>query len=100
MTTMSDDLRPYCDYRATHFRFEAASDGKVATITLDRPAKKNPLTFDGYAELRELFRGLARANDIRAIVVTGAGGNFSYGGHVQAIIGPLPQIEKPERARL
>ena len=96
MKTMSDDLQPYRDYRATHFRFEVSSDGKVATITLDRPAKKNPLTFDAYAELRDLFRGLMRASDIKAVVVTGAGGNFSSGGDVQEIIGPLTKMAMPE----
>ena len=96
METMSDDLRPYRDYRAAHFRFEASPDGKVATITLDRPAKKNPLTFDAYAELRDLFGGLTRANDVKAVVVTGAGGNFSSGGDVQEIIGPLTEMAMPE----
>ena len=96
METMSDDLRPYRDYRAAHFRFEASPDGKVATITLDRPAKNNPLTFDAYAELRDLFRGLTRANDVKAVVVTGAGGNFSSGGDVQEIIGPLTEMAMPE----
>ena len=96
MKTMADDLRPYRDYRGTHFRFDASPDGKVATITLDRPAKKNPLTFDTYAELRELFRGLVHANDVKAVVVTGAGGNFSSGGDVQEIIGPLTKMAMPE----
>src|SRR5437773_1287931 len=96
MKTISNDLRPYCDYCATHFRFEASRDGKVATITLDRPAKKNPLTFDAYAELRDLFRGLVRAADVKAVVVTGAGGNFSSGGDVQEIIGPLTTMQMPE----
>ena len=81
--------RPFADHRATHFRFEASGDGKVATITLDRPERKNPLSFDSYAELRDLFRGLTHASDVRAVVVTGAGGNFSSGGDVREIIGPL-----------
>ena len=81
--------KAYAGYRATHFRFEASDDGKVATVTLDRPERKNPLSFDSYAELRDLFRGLAHASDVRAVVVTGAGGNFSSGGDVREIIGPL-----------
>jgi enoyl-CoA hydratase/carnithine racemase len=81
--------RPFADYRATHFRYECDADGRVATITLDRPERKNPLSFDSYAELRDLFRGLVHASDVRAIVITGAGGNFSSGGDVHEIIGPL-----------
>ena len=56
--TTGAQLTPWRDYEAKHFRWRADGDGKVATITLDRPAKKNPLTFESYAELRELFRGL------------------------------------------
>ena len=58
-------------YKATHFRWEAK--GKVATITLDRPERKNPLTFESYAELRDLFGQLRYATDVHAVVVTGAG---------------------------
>ncbi|HEY8245099.1 MAG TPA: enoyl-CoA hydratase family protein [Casimicrobiaceae bacterium] len=88
---MSDSTtrRPYAGYRATHFRYEADSDGRVATITLDRPERKNPLSLDSYAELRDLFRALVHASDVRAVVITGAGGNFSSGGDVHEIIGPL-----------
>ena len=75
---MSDQtLRRFREHVATHFRFETENDGKVATITLDRPAKKNPLTFESYAELRDLFRALVYASDVKAIVVTGAGGNVT-----------------------
>ena len=70
-----------------HFLWER--DRKVATVTLNRPERKNPLTFDSYAELRDLFRGLAYAETIKAIVITGAGGNFCSGGDVLEIIGPL-----------
>ena len=84
---------PFRDYRATHFRFEASDDGRVATITLDRPERKNPLTFDSYAELRDLFRGLVYASDVKAVVVTGAGGNFSSGGDVHEIIEPLTRMD-------
>ena len=67
---MSDAAkRPFAGYRATHFRFEASDDGKVATITLDRPERKNPLSFESYAELRDLFRALVHASDVRAIPV-------------------------------
>ncbi|HEY1325519.1 MAG TPA: enoyl-CoA hydratase family protein [Casimicrobiaceae bacterium] len=76
-------------YRARHFGFAASADGKVATITLDRPERKNPLTFDSYAELRDLFRMLVGATDVKAVVITGAGGNFSSGGDVHDIIAPL-----------
>lgn len=64
-------------------------DGKVATITLNRPERKNPLTFESYVELRDLFRSFDAASPIKAIVLTGAGGNFSSGGDVHDIIGPL-----------
>jgi enoyl-CoA hydratase/carnithine racemase len=93
---MSAQRRPFAGYRATHFRFDASADGKVATVTLDRPEKKNPLTFDSYAELRDLFRGLVHASDVKAVVVTGAGGNFSSGGDVHEIIGPLTRMAAPE----
>ena len=79
---------------AKHFGW-AVSD-RVATITLDRPEKKNPLTFDSYAELRDTFRGLDTSNDVRAVVVTGAGGNFCSGGDVNEIIGPLVDMKLPE----
>jgi enoyl-CoA hydratase/carnithine racemase len=77
-----------------HFRWQVA--GKVATITLDRPEKKNPLTFDSYAELRDTFRALAHDLTIKAVVITGAGGNFCSGGDVFEIIGPLTRMKFPE----
>ncbi len=94
--SMAHHLRAFRDYAATHFRWHADDDGKVATITLDRPEKKNPLTFDSYAELRDLFRGLVYASDVKAVVVTGAGGNFCSGGDVHEIIGPLTKMTMPE----
>jgi enoyl-CoA hydratase/carnithine racemase len=94
--SIGHQLRPLRDYRATHFRWSAPADGKVATITLDRPEKKNPLTFDAYAELRDLFRTLVYASDVKAVVVTGAGGNFCSGGDVHEIIGPLTRMSMPE----
>jgi len=86
---------PCAGYRARHFAFAASADGKVATVTLNRPERKNPLTFESYAELRDLFRSLARASDVKAVVVTGAGGNFSSGGDVHDIIGPLTRLDMP-----
>ncbi|WP_432382707.1 enoyl-CoA hydratase family protein [Duganella sp. P38] len=80
-------------YQASHFLFEV-SDG-VATLTLNRPERKNPLTFDSYAELRDLFRALAYADDVKAVVLTGAGDNFCSGGDVHDIIGPLTKLDMP-----
>jgi enoyl-CoA hydratase/carnithine racemase len=65
----------------------------VGVITLSRPERKNPLTFDSYAELRDLFLALVGTKDIRAIVITGAGGNFCSGGDVHEIIGPLTRMD-------
>ena len=76
-----------------HFRWEFAEG--VATVTLDRPDRKNPLTFESYAELRDAFRGLVYAKSVKAVVVAGAGGNFSSGGDVHEIIGPLTEREMP-----
>jgi enoyl-CoA hydratase/carnithine racemase len=81
------------DYQASHFLFEVS--GGVATLTLNRPERKNPLTFDSYAELRDLFRTLAYADDVKAVVITGAGGNFCSGGDVHDIIGPLTRLDMP-----
>ncbi len=88
--------RPFRGRKATHFRFETDEDGRVATITLDRPEKKNPLTFESYDELGELFRLLHKASDVRAVIVTGADGNFSSGGDVFDIIEPLTHMRMPE----
>lgn len=82
------------DHTAEHFRWQLA-DG-VGHITLDRPEKKNPLTFESYGELRDLFRELTEASVVKAIVLSGAGGNFCSGGDVHEIIGPLTKMEKPE----
>ncbi len=78
-------------YKATHFDY--AVSGKVATITLNRPERKNPLTFDSYGELRDLFREMVYATDVKAVVFTGAGGNFCSGGDVHEIIGPLVNMD-------
>src|SRR5712692_977678 len=80
-------------YEAKHFKYEA--EDKVATVTLNRPERKNPLTFDSYAELRDLFRGMTYAEDVKAVVVTGAGENFCSGGDVHEIIGPLTKLDMP-----
>jgi enoyl-CoA hydratase/carnithine racemase len=73
--------------RPQHFRW--AVEDRVATITLDRPERKNPLTFESYAELRDTFEQLRFEPEVRAVVLTGAGGNFCSGGDVHEIIGPL-----------
>jgi len=68
----------------------------VGVITLDRPDRKNPLTFASYAELRDLFRALASADDVKAVAIQGAGGNFCSGGDVHEIIGPLTEMRIPD----
>ena len=78
---------PVSGYRPTHFLLEV--EGPVATVTLNRPEKKNPLTFESYRELTDFFHALAHDQDVKAVVVTGSGGNFSSGGDVFEIIGPL-----------
>jgi enoyl-CoA hydratase/carnithine racemase len=81
-------------YEAKHFGWSVA--GKVATITLNRPERKNPLTFESYAELRDLFRDLAYATDVKTVVLHGAGENFCSGGDVHDIIAPLIDLPMPE----
>ena len=88
------NLRGLAGHAATHFRY--AVEGRVATILLDRPERKNPLTFDSYAELRDLFQRMRHADDVRAIVLAGEGGNFCSGGDVHEIIGPLIGLKAPE----
>ena len=75
------------EWRPKHFRLEVAN--RIATITLNRPERKNPLTFESYAELRDTFHRFQYARDVRAVVITGEGGNFCSGGDVHEIIGPL-----------
>ncbi len=67
--------------------------GKVATVTLNRPERKNPLTFDSYTELRDTFRALNDTAEVKVVVITGAGGNFCSGGDVHEIIGPLTKMD-------
>jgi enoyl-CoA hydratase/carnithine racemase len=81
-------------HAATHFGW--AVSGAVATVTLDRPERKNPLTFAAYAELRDLFARLKYADDVHAVVVHGAGDNFCSGGDVHEIIGPLVRLPVPQ----
>ena len=81
-------------FAPTHFRWSFA-DG-VGAITLNRPERKNPLTFESYAELRDLFRALSYAKSVKAIVFAGAGGNFCSGGDVHDIIAPLTKMTAPQ----
>lgn len=79
------------EWRPKHFQWEVVD--RVATLTLNRPERKNPLTFESYAELRDTFHKLQYADDVRAVVLTGAGGNFCSGGDVHEIIGPLTKMD-------
>ncbi len=96
MNSTDARLRPAgVDFNAfapNHFGWQL--DAKVATITLNRPERKNPLTFDSYAELRDTFRDLACADQVKTVVITGAGGNFCSGGDVHEIIGPLIELQR------
>lgn len=80
-------------FTPTHFRWSFA--GGVASITLNRPDRKNPLTFDSYAELRDLFRALVVTPTVRTVILRGEGGNFCSGGDVHDIIGPLTRMDMP-----
>jgi enoyl-CoA hydratase/carnithine racemase len=82
----------WVEFNAQHFLWRV--DGKVATITLNRPERKNPLTLESYAELRDTFRNLIYADSIKAVLITGAGGNFCSGGDVHEIIGPLVEMQR------
>ena len=77
-------------FNPRHFQWR--QDGRVGVVTLNRPERKNPLTFESYAELRDFFRALVAAKEIRVIVLTGAGENFCSGGDVHEIIGPLTKM--------
>ena len=83
------DMNTFC---ARHFLWNV--EGKVATITLNRPDRKNPLTLESYAELRDTFRNLLYADSIKVVVITGAGDNFCSGGDVHEIIGPLVEMQR------
>jgi enoyl-CoA hydratase/carnithine racemase len=80
-------------YKGRHFEYQVTD--QTASITLNRTERKNPLTFDSYAELRDLFRAMSEASDIKAVILTGAGGNFCSGGDVHEIIGPLTKLDMP-----
>lgn len=80
-------------YQPQHFTFRWQS--QIATLCLNRPERKNPLTFESYAELRDLFRALQYADDVRAVILSGAGENFCSGGDVHEIIGPLTKLDMP-----
>jgi len=79
---------------AKHFLWRV--EGKVGVITLNRPERKNPLTFESYAELRDLFLSLRKESGVKTIVINGAGGNFCSGGDVHEIIGPLTRMKMPQ----
>ncbi len=81
----------FASFAPRHFLWHL--DGKVATITLNRPERKNPLTFESYAELRDTFRALAYSDAVKVVVIRGAGGNFCSGGDVHEIIGPLVAMQ-------
>ena len=91
---MHSQFNAMAAYQAQHFAY--AFDDGVATLTLSRPERKNPLTFASYVELRDLFRTLNSALDVKVVVLTGAGGNFCSGGDVHEIIGPLTKMTMPE----
>ena len=90
---MSNAITDPATYRAQHFLWRV--ENRIGRITLNRPEKRNPLTFESYAELRDLFRALTVDADVRAVVIDGAGGNFCSGGDVNEIIGPLTKMDKP-----
>ncbi len=92
-----DERTIWADYVAEHFSWQV--DSGVAVITLNRPERKNPLTFQSYAELRDVFAGLRHASDVDAVVIQGAGGNFCSGGDVHEIIGPLTKMPMDELLR-
>ena len=82
----------FAAFKPRHFLWQL--DGKVATVTLNRPDRKNPLTLESYGELRDMFRDLVYAEGVKSVVVTGAGGNFCSGGDVHEIIGPLVEMQR------
>ena len=91
---LAGNRRPLSGYQAKHFLWKVEQG--VARITLNRPERKNPLTFDSYAELRDLFQRLRHAGDVKVVLLHGAGGNFCSGGDVHEIIGPLIELKAPE----
>lgn len=96
MSGMQHHARPVAQRATAHFAWHVDPATRIGTVTLNRPERKNPLTFDSYAELRDLFRDLVYAPDVRCVVVRGAGDNFCSGGDVHEIIGPLTRMSMPE----
>jgi enoyl-CoA hydratase/carnithine racemase len=92
---MHEQYQSFAQHQAQHFSWVCDTHG-VATLTLNRPERKNPLTFASYAEMRDLFGALRHADDVRVVVLQGAGGNFCSGGDVHDIIGPLTKMTMPE----
>jgi enoyl-CoA hydratase/carnithine racemase len=96
MSTTAQRFHParldFTNFKPEHFLWQV--EGQVATITLNRPERKNPLTFESYAELRDTFRNLTYAKEIKTIVINGAGENFCSGGDVHEIIGPLVEMQR------
>ncbi len=92
---MHAGTRSFAAHQASHFSWQCDDKG-VAVLTLNRPERKNPLTFESYAELRDLFTALRHASDVRVVVLQGAGGNFCSGGDVHDIIAPLTRMSMPE----
>lgn len=98
MATSTEQRRiDFASFQPKHFLWSL--DGKVATITLNRPERKNPLTCESYAELRDTFRALSHDEKVKAVVIAGAGGNFCSGGDVHEIIGPLVKMQEASDAR-
>ncbi len=93
-TLAAGNQQQLAGYNAMHVHWQC--NAGVATITLNRPERKNPLTFESYAELRDLFGRLRYATDVHAVVITGAGGNFCSGGDVHDIIAPLIRLSAPD----
>jgi enoyl-CoA hydratase/carnithine racemase len=91
MTSVNPVALPLSAYAAQHVRLAVA--GAVAAITLSRPERKNPLTFESYAELANIFRAAARDKSVKAVVISGEGGNFCSGGDVFEIIKPLTEMK-------
>ncbi len=98
MTATAKRFQPprvdFAKFKPQHFGWQL--DGKVATVTLNRPERKNPLTLESYAELRDTFRDLTYADGVKTVVITGAGGNFCSGGDVHEIIGPLVEMQRKD----
>ena len=91
---MRQQFDAMASYSAAHFSY--AFEAGVATITLNRPERKNPLTFESYQELQNLFAAFNYATDVKSVVLTGEGGNFCSGGDMHEIIGPLTKMSMTE----